>query len=91
MIIITFDDAVNDENWDLYQDKLFPPTLKVKALNGIKRQTIRPETVMIFFLKGLGQDGRPVKFKKYFLNNFRITGVFRNCLRLLSCRPQQAL
>ncbi len=29
MIIITFDDAVNDENWDLYQDKLFPPTLKV--------------------------------------------------------------
>ena len=29
MIIITFDDAVNDENWDLYQDKLFPPNYKV--------------------------------------------------------------
>ena len=28
MIVITFDDAVNDENWDLYQDKLFPPNLQ---------------------------------------------------------------
>ena len=28
MITITFDDAVNDENWDLYQDKLFPETYK---------------------------------------------------------------
>ena len=28
MIVITFDDAVNDENWSLYQDKLFPPTYK---------------------------------------------------------------
>ena len=28
MIIITFDDAVNDENWSLYQDKLFPETYK---------------------------------------------------------------
>ena len=28
MITITFDDAVNDENWDLYQDKLFPPAYK---------------------------------------------------------------
>jgi hypothetical protein len=37
MIIITFDDAVNDENWDLYQDKLFPPGLKVlKAVNMVK-------------------------------------------------------
>ena len=27
MIIITFDDAVNDENWSLYQ-KLFPETYK---------------------------------------------------------------
>ena len=24
MVIITFDDAVNDENWDLYAQKLFP-------------------------------------------------------------------
>jgi len=29
MIIITFDDAVNDENWELYQEKLFPPGFKV--------------------------------------------------------------
>ena len=29
MIIITFDDAVNEENWDLYQEKLFPPNYKV--------------------------------------------------------------
>ena len=28
MIVITFDDAVNDENWDIYQDKLFPPNLQ---------------------------------------------------------------
>ena len=28
MIVITFDDAVNDENWSLYQDKLFPPNYK---------------------------------------------------------------
>ncbi|XP_023329724.1 uncharacterized protein LOC111702311 [Eurytemora carolleeae] len=28
MIIITFDDAVNDENWELYQEKLFPPGFK---------------------------------------------------------------
>ncbi|TRY74589.1 hypothetical protein TCAL_01640 [Tigriopus californicus] len=28
MVIITFDDAVNDENWDLYQEKLFPPGKK---------------------------------------------------------------
>jgi len=26
MITITFDDAVNDENWDLYQNRLFPKT-----------------------------------------------------------------
>ncbi len=25
MVIITFDDAVNGENWDLYQNKLFIP------------------------------------------------------------------
>ena len=28
MITITFDDAVNDENWELYQKKLFPPERK---------------------------------------------------------------
>ena len=28
MIIITFDDAINDENWELY-NKLFPPNYKV--------------------------------------------------------------
>jgi len=28
MIVITFDDAVNDENWSLYQDEIFPPTFK---------------------------------------------------------------
>ncbi len=28
MITITFDDAVNDENWELYQKKLFPPSRK---------------------------------------------------------------
>ena len=28
MITITFDDAVNDENWNLYMDKLFPETYK---------------------------------------------------------------
>jgi len=28
MITITFDDAVNDENWDLYQNRLFPKTAK---------------------------------------------------------------
>lgn len=25
MVIITFDDAVNSENWDLYNNKLFIP------------------------------------------------------------------
>ena len=25
MVLITFDDAINDENWELYQEKLFPP------------------------------------------------------------------
>ena len=24
MVLITFDDAVNDENWELYSQKLFP-------------------------------------------------------------------
>lgn len=28
MVIITFDDAVNSENWDLYNKKLFTPTRK---------------------------------------------------------------
>ena len=28
MIVITFDDAINDENWSLYQDKIFPPNYK---------------------------------------------------------------
>lgn len=28
MVVITFDDAVNDENWDLYQRKLFPASRK---------------------------------------------------------------
>ena len=28
MILITFDDAVNDENWELYQETLFPPSKK---------------------------------------------------------------
>ena len=32
MIIITFDDAINDENWDLYQDKLFPTNYKVRFI-----------------------------------------------------------
>ena len=32
MITITFDDAVNDENWDLYINKLFPD--KYKNPNG---------------------------------------------------------
>jgi len=32
MLVITFDDAVNDENWKLYQDQLFPP--KYKNPNG---------------------------------------------------------
>ena len=29
MIMITFDDAINDENWDLYMKDLFPPKYKV--------------------------------------------------------------
>lgn len=28
MVTITFDDAVNDENWKLYTDKLFPASAK---------------------------------------------------------------
>jgi len=32
MIMITFDDAINDENWDLYMKDLFPP--KYKNPNG---------------------------------------------------------
>ena len=29
MVIITFDDAVNDGNWDLYQNDIFPSKYKV--------------------------------------------------------------
>ena len=32
LIYITFDDAVNDENWKLYQDRIFPE--KYKNPNG---------------------------------------------------------
>ena len=32
MVIITFDDAVNSENWDLYTKKLFIPTRSVALL-----------------------------------------------------------
>ena len=28
MVVITFDDAVNDENWKLYTEKLFPASAK---------------------------------------------------------------
>ena len=28
MVLITFDDAVNDENWELYSSKLFPQSKK---------------------------------------------------------------
>ena len=28
MVVITFDDAVNDENWKLYTEKLFPAAAK---------------------------------------------------------------
>ena len=28
MVTITFDDAINDENWRLYNSRLFPPTRK---------------------------------------------------------------
>ena len=33
MIIITFDDAVNDGNWDLYQKDIFPEKFKVSMLS----------------------------------------------------------
>ena len=33
MVIITFDDAVNSENWDLYNKKLFTPTRFVIQLD----------------------------------------------------------
>ena len=28
IVTITFDDAINDENWKLYQSRLFPPSRK---------------------------------------------------------------
>ena len=33
MIVITFDDAVNEENWELYHKELFPSKYKVNRRN----------------------------------------------------------
>lgn len=33
MVIITFDDAVNSENWDLYINKLFIPERYMSRYN----------------------------------------------------------
>ena len=59
MIIITFDDAINDENWDLYQDKLFPPKYKVTLMLflhgksnssfGLRQVELKPVAVFKFW------------------------------------------
>ena len=79
MVIITFDDAVNSENWDLYNNKLFIPERYFKLLSFREKNSYVIYAYLLFiFIVKIPTDAR-FTLHFTFLTSTTITSMFKSC------------
>ena len=82
MVIITFDDAVNSENWDLYNNKLFIPERYFK-LESFRKKNKQKNSLVIYacllfiFTVKIPMDARST-LHFTFLTSTTITSTFKS-------------